>query len=106
MIDTSLKMGVAVVSEEFAEPGYLKKRMKDIDKLTPLENQTRLDSWKTIRELVNNYLKKTLGKFPLREIRKEYSEVQRVFDKGAKEIREALADLSNIKDDESEEQDE
>ena len=92
--------------KRFSESRFHRQQMKDIDKLTPLENQTRLDSWKTIRELVNNYLKKTLGRFPLREIRKEYSEVQRVFDKGAKEIREALADLSNIKDDESEEQDE
>jgi len=92
--------------KRLSESRFHRQQMKDIDKLTPLENQTRLDSWKGIRELVNNYLKKTLGRFPLREIRKEYSEVQRVFDKGAKEIREALADLSNIKDDESEKQDE
>jgi L-fucose isomerase-like protein len=34
MRDAKIKMGVAVVSEEFAETGYLNKRMKDIDKLT------------------------------------------------------------------------
>ena len=92
--------------KRFSESRFHRQRMKNIDKLTPLENQTRLDSWKTIRELVNNYLKKTKGRFPFREIRKEYSEVHRVFDKGAKEIREALAELSNIKDNESEGPDE
>ena len=59
--------------------------VKTIDSLTPLGNQTRLDSWKAIRELVINYLEKTKGRFPLREIKREHTGVQRVFDKGAKE---------------------
>jgi len=92
--------------KRFLVSRFYKRRIKEIDKLTPLENQTRLDSWKAVRELVNNHLTKTLGRFSLGDIRKEYSGVQRVFDKGAKEIREALSELSNIKDDESEEQDE
>ncbi len=92
--------------KRFLASRFHRQQMKDIDKLTSLENQTRLDSWKAVRELVNDYLKKNLGRFSLGEIRREYAGVQRVFDKGAKEIREALSELSNIKDDESEEQDE
>ena len=92
------------VLKQFLESRFHRHRMKTIDSLTALGNQTRLDSWKAIRELVINYLEKTKGRFPLREIKREHAGVQRVFDKGAKEIREALAELSNIRDSESKDQ--
>jgi hypothetical protein len=74
--------------------------LRDLDKLIPLENQTRRDTWQAVRDLAYIYLKKTLGRFSLREVKQEYEAVRRVCDKGAKEIREALNELSTISEDE------
>ncbi|NVM20163.1 MAG: dynamin family protein [Desulfobacterales bacterium] len=70
--------------------------LNDFDRLTPIENQTRRDSWQAVRDLVYVYLKKTGGRFSLREVKQEYHAVSRVFDKGAREIREALNELSTM----------
>jgi tRNA-dihydrouridine synthase len=70
--------------------------LKDLEKLTPLENQTRRDTWQAVYNLVYVYLKKTLGRFSLREVKQEFAAVRRVCDKGAREIREALNELSTI----------
>jgi EH domain-containing protein 1 len=79
---------------------FHRKCLKDLDQLTPLENQTRRDTWQAVRDLVQSYLKKTVGRFSLREVKQEYAAVRRVCDKGAKEIREALNELSTISEDE------
>jgi EH domain-containing protein 1 len=79
---------------------FHRKWLKDLDQLTPLENQTRRDTWQAVRGLVQSYLKKTVGRFSLREVKQEYAAVRRVCDKGAKEIREALNELSTITEDE------
>jgi len=70
--------------------------LKDLDQLTPLENQTRRDTWQAVHDLVYTYLKKTLGRFSLREVKQEFAAVRRVCEKGAREIREALNELSSI----------
>jgi GTPase SAR1 family protein len=74
--------------------------IKELDDLTPIDNQTRRDSWQAVRQLVENYLKKSAGRFSLRVVRQEHAAVLRVFDKGSREIREALNELSTIDDDE------
>lgn len=74
-------------------------RLNDLDELTPLENQTRRDSWEAIRAFVSGYLKKTHGRFSLREVKREYAAVGRVYDRGAREIREALNELASITED-------
>ncbi len=79
---------------------FHRKRLQDIDTLTPLENQTRKDSWESIRDLVDTYLKKTKGNFPQREVKKEYDAVYAVYEKGSREIREALNELAAIAPDE------
>jgi flagellar biosynthesis/type III secretory pathway M-ring protein FliF/YscJ len=75
---------------------FRKRQLKQLDALTPLENQTRRDSWNSIQELVSHYIKKTSGQFPKRELNKEYASVWKVFEKGAKKIREALNELATI----------
>jgi hypothetical protein len=79
---------------------FHRKCLKDLDQLTPLENHTRRDTWQAVRGLVHSYLKKTVGRFSLREVKQQYTAVRRVCDKGAKEIREALNELSTISEDE------
>jgi EH domain-containing protein 1 len=81
--------------------GFHRSRLDDLDTLTPIENQTRRDTWDAIRGLVSAYLKKTAGRFSLRQVRREYASVRQVYEKGSRDIREALNELSTLTDDES-----
>ena len=89
------------VLKKYAYRRFKKRRMKDLDALTPLDNQTRRDSWASIRSVVAGYLDKTAGFFPLRELRREYESVFRTFESGAREIREALNELASLDQDDT-----
>ncbi len=80
---------------------FYNNHLADLDALTSLENQTRRDSWEAIRSIVQGYLKRTIGNFPFKQIKKEYRLVNRIRDKGTREIREALNELSTITPDSS-----
>jgi GTPase SAR1 family protein len=75
------------------------RMLKDLDNLTPLENQTRRDSWEAVKDFVYNYLEKTAGRFSLSRTKKDYVAVKLVRDKGSTEIREALNELAGLKED-------
>jgi EH domain-containing protein 1 len=77
---------------------FHKKALKKVNDLTTLLNQTRRDSWEAVRELVANYLDRTGGKFSLREARREYAIVWKVYERGSKEIRDALKELEGLPD--------
>jgi hypothetical protein len=79
--------------------GFHENLLHDVDSLTHIENQKQRDSWEAIRDLVYVYLKKTAGKFSYREVKREHAEVRLVRDKGSREIREALSELSTISND-------
>jgi EH domain-containing protein 1 len=81
---------------------FHKNMVKHMDHLTALKNQTRQDSWASIRDLVLSHLKHTRGKYALREVRQQYSNVWKVYQKGSQEIREALRELSDLAPDEEE----
>lgn len=89
------------VFRKISEARFYRKHMKDLDNLTHLENQTRRDSWQSVRALVDAYLKKTKGRFSLGKVKREYNAVHQVFDKGSREIREALKELENIRHEDS-----
>ncbi|MBI5063076.1 MAG: Dynamin family protein, partial [Desulfatitalea sp.] len=92
--------GWALVLHRFFFDRFLKKTLKNIAQLTPLQTQTRRDSWESVRELVVGYLRNTNGKFSLREARREYGAVWKIYERGSKEIREALKELENLPEDE------
>lgn len=92
----------AITFRRFLFKRFHKKTLKNLDHLTALKNQTRRDSWESIRNLVYAHLKNTRGKYSLREVRYEYSSVWKVYEKGSKEIREALRELSDLSPDEEE----
>ena len=97
-VAASLFMGFwALVPLRYMKSRFHKRSLKNIDKLTPLETQTRRDSWQAVRELVNKYLQKTNGTFPMNTVINEYAEVHRVFTEGTRDIRKALNELSNLK---------
>ncbi len=93
------------VFKKISEPRFHRKQMKDLDNLTPLKNQTRRDSWQSVRTLVEAYLGKTKGRFSLGKVKREYIAVHQVFDKGSREIRGSLNKLTNFRNNDSAEAD-
>jgi len=71
--------------------------LKHLDRLTPLRNQTRRDSWQSVRDLVYMTLKRTEGRIALKQVKAEYQEVHRIYLEGAKDIREALNELAGLR---------
>lgn len=75
---------------------FHRDQMRHLDRLTPLRNQTRRDSWQSIRDLVYLTLKRTEGRIALKEVRNEYEAVHRIYTEGSKDIREALNELATL----------
>ena len=85
---------------------WLKRRfhrdqLRHLDQLTPLRNQTRRDSWQHVRDLVYVTLKNSGELVSLKQLKAEYQEVYRIYREGAKDIREALNELSTLGPDEA-----
>jgi hypothetical protein len=77
---------------------FHKNQMEKLDDLTPLKSQTRGDTWRAVRETVRNYLESKQGNFSLNELKLAIAEVRMVSEMGAREIREALNELTGMKD--------
>jgi hypothetical protein len=84
---------------------FRKRQQKHLDDLTPLDSQTRRDSWEAIRNMVSRYIDKTAGQFSKRDLKQEDASVRLVFERGAREIREALNELAAIHHDDAAEVD-
>jgi energy-coupling factor transporter ATP-binding protein EcfA2 len=82
--------------QKFFRSGFHKKQIDEIDQLTPLENQTRRDSWESVRQYVVAFLKRTQGRYSLGDVKDEHGTISQLFREGAKEIREALSELSSF----------
>lgn len=111
LIKASISLGAALLSlcgwmttiRRFFFKRFHKKTLRNIDHLTSLKTQTRQDSWEPVRDLVNAHLRNTHGKYSLKEVRNQYSNVWKVYQKGSQEIREALKELSNLLPEDEEE---
>lgn len=75
---------------------FHREQLRQLDRLTPLRNQTRRDSWQSVRDLVYMTLKRTEGRIALKKVRAEYQAVHRIYLEGAKDIREALNELAAL----------
>jgi GTPase SAR1 family protein len=75
---------------------FLKKWLRQLDNLTPLPNQTRRDSWASIRDLLYVNLKNSNGRYSLSQVLGEHTTVKQIHDRGSREIREALKELAGI----------
>ena len=78
---------------------FLRKWLQKLDELTPLPNQTRRDSWTAVRDLLHTNLKNTNGNYSLTQVVGEHAMVKQIHDRGSKEIREALKELSGLSTD-------
>ncbi|MGD9017746.1 MAG: dynamin family protein [Desulfobacterales bacterium] len=74
------------------------RQLRDIDRLTPLGNQTRRDSWEAVKGLVQRNLESTGGRFSLKQVKAEHLSVSRVHDQGSQDIREAINDIAGSGD--------
>jgi len=86
----------AITLRRFFYKRFHKKSLKNIGSLTALFNQTRKDNWDTVRDPVLNYLRSSGGKFSLRDVRHDFNVVWGVYERGSKEIREALKELEGL----------
>lgn len=77
---------------------HLDHMIKDIDHLTPLETQTRKDSWQAIKNIVIRFIQRTKNKTSLWDMQADYGMVEKIHQHGAKDVREALNELSGIRE--------
>jgi GTPase SAR1 family protein len=77
---------------------HLDKTVKEIDTLTPLESQTRKDSWQAIKDTVIRYIKRSKNTSSLWDMQADYAMVEKIYSHGSKDVREALNELSSIRD--------
>ena len=76
---------------------FHREQLRNLDELTPLRNQTRRDSWQHVRDLVYVTLKGSdTNRVALKQLKAEYQAVHRIYREGAKDIREALNELSSL----------
>ncbi|MBW2042472.1 MAG: dynamin family protein [Deltaproteobacteria bacterium] len=78
---------------------FHRKALRNIDALTSKENQSRRDTWAAVREPVLSYLKKTAGRFSTGNVKRDMETVHAVYERGSKEIREALNELAALRPD-------
>lgn len=92
----------AMTLRRFFYRRFHRKALKNVNSLTSLFNQTRKDSWEGVRELVIKHLRTTEGRFSLRDVRRDFSIIWQVYERGSKEIRDALKELDGLSADEEE----
>ena len=78
---------------------FHRRQMKNVDDLTPLENQTRKETWQFVKSMVLDYLKKTGGVFPAWMIKQEYAAINDIAANETREVREALNEINMIRAD-------
>jgi energy-coupling factor transporter ATP-binding protein EcfA2 len=86
---------------KYMKSTFHKNILKNINQLTPLQTQTRRDSWQAVRDIAAGYIQSSRGKFSLRTIQQHYDQVHRIFTEGTREIRKALNELSTLKNEEN-----
>ena len=85
-------------AQKSLESKFFRESLKKLDALTPLENQTRRDVWKGIRNMIKSYMEKTVGNYSPGRVKEDYAMVRQVCKKGSAEIRQALSELSTLKE--------
>jgi energy-coupling factor transporter ATP-binding protein EcfA2 len=76
---------------------FHRRQLQELDRLTPLNTQSRRDIWADILPKLREKLELSRGKFQTKVVKQQYKSAMRVYKKGSKEIREALAELGTIR---------
>jgi hypothetical protein len=99
LLSTILLLIWLFLMQKYLYSRFLKKWLRQLDQLTPLPNQTRRDSWAAIRDLLYVNLKNTNGRYSLAQVMGEHATVRQIHERGSREIREALKELTEISPD-------
>ena len=89
---------------KFFRNAFHRKQIAAVDGLTTLENQTRRDVWESVKGYVTAFLERSGGRFSYASLKRELSAVRQIRDEGSREIREALGELYNLKEESRERQ--
>lgn len=73
------------------------KLLMDLDSLTTLNNQTRIDSWNAVKNIARTFIGEKKDKFSLKQVEKDYGTTMHVELNETKEFREGVNELSKIK---------
>jgi ribosome biogenesis GTPase A len=68
-----------------------------IDELTDLRTQNRKESWQAIKPFLSRYLEKSAGQNSVSQAAREFDGIRAVYERGSKEIRRAINDISTRK---------
>ena len=89
---------------KFFRNAFHRKQIAAVDGLTTLENQTRRDVWESVKGYVVAFLERSGGRFSYASLKREFSAVRQIRDEGSREIREALGELYNLREESRERQ--
>lgn len=79
---------------------FHRSQLEQPETLISLKTQTHQDNWKAVQDNVIAFLEKNDGSFSSGIAKKDYEAMMAVFQKGSREIREALNELSALRPDE------
>jgi len=77
--------------------GFHRSQLKSLDQLTPLQTQSRKDTWQVAGPLLKENLMRNGGKFSAKVVRAQHKTTLHVITKGSKDIRLAQAELGKVK---------
>ncbi|MCX5883696.1 MAG: hypothetical protein NTU74_18445, partial [Deltaproteobacteria bacterium] len=76
---------------------FHRRQLEQSEALVPLTTQTQQDNWQAVQGKVVAFLEKNDGRFSSGTAKKDYEAILSVFQKGSREIREALNELSTLR---------
>ena len=76
---------------------FQRQTLASLDRLVPLDSQTRRDTWQAVQPLAVDFIQRTAGRFSLGEARRDFDRIHHVATEGAAEIRAALNELAGMR---------
>tara|TARA_B100001094_G_scaffold332027_1_gene402442 strand:- start:1822 stop:2526 length:705 start_codon:yes stop_codon:yes gene_type:complete len=83
----------------FLADGQHRTTLLDLDRLTPLDNQERRDTWDQVKDLAYAYLDRQKGEVNLRRIKRDLKKVKEVAQSASRDARKALGELETLRED-------
>jgi EH domain-containing protein 1 len=76
---------------------FHKSQLDHTESMIDLTTQTQQDNWQAVQGKVTDFLEKSQGRFSSKTAKNDYAAMRAVFQKGSREIREALNELAALR---------
>jgi energy-coupling factor transporter ATP-binding protein EcfA2 len=76
---------------------FQRQTLASLDRLVPLDSQTRRDTWQAVQPLAVDFIQRTAGRFFPGEAHRDFDRIHHVATEGAAEIRTALNELAGMR---------